>query len=95
MPAISHGRRRGHSSAGRDHERNERLGSPQPDDLAVKRFHFCPRPRGAAEKLQGRFDAWLVVEAADFDPPAQLGPALTFDEMLENGFERFPVQRVA
>ena len=60
----------------------------------VELLHFGPGPWRAAEKLQTRFNAGIVFEAADIDVFRQRLPTVVFDQDDQNFFECDAVQRI-
>lgn len=54
-----------------------------------------PRPGRFPEKRETGFHAGIVEETADRDATSHLGPPKPFDQFLDNGLQRDPVQRVA
>jgi hypothetical protein len=54
-----------------------------------------PGPRRFPEKRETGFHTGIVEETTDRDATPHLGPPIPFDQFLDNGFQRNPVQRIA
>ena len=61
----------------------------------VPPFDPFPRPGCFSEKRETGFHAGVKEETADRDATSHLGPPKPFDQFLDNGLQRDPVQRVA
>jgi hypothetical protein len=61
----------------------------------VPPFDPFPRPGCFSEKRETGFHAGVMEETADRDATSHLGPPKPFDQFLDNGLQRDPVQRVA
>lgn len=61
----------------------------------VPPFDSLSRPRCFTEKRKAGFHAGIVEETADRNPTPHLGPAMPFDQFLDDGFQSNPVQRIA
>lgn len=62
------------------------------DGTHVKFFDFGAGPRSAAEELETGFDAGVEIEAADVDAAAEFGPAVFFNELSDDHFQRNSVE---
>ena len=60
----------------------------------IQLFDLFARPGGTPQELQAGFEARLIVKTADRDAPGQFGPAVLFDELCEDHFERNAVQGI-
>jgi hypothetical protein len=60
--------------------------------LQVQIFYLLAGPGRFAQKRQTRFDAGIQVEATDVDLTAHFFPAVYFDQMEQDFFERDAVQ---
>ena len=60
----------------------------------VEVFHFLAGPLGFTQKLQARFNAWIVSEAIDSDTASKFLPAIIFNQLGQNFLECDSVQRV-
>ena len=61
----------------------------------VPPFDPLSRPGRFSEKREAGFHAGVVEETADRDATPHLGPPIPFDQFLDNGLQRDPVQRIA
>ena len=61
----------------------------------VPPFDPLSRPGRFPEKCEAGFHTGIVEETADRDAMPHLGPAISFDQFLDDGFQRNPVQRIA
>jgi len=61
----------------------------------VPPFDPLPRPGRFAEKREAGFHAGVVEETADRDAAPHLGPPIPLDQLLDDGLQRDPVQRIA
>ncbi len=52
------------------------------------------RPLGLAQELEARLDAGIRVEAADRNARGEARPAVSRHQVLDDGFQRHPMQRV-
>ena len=52
------------------------------------------RPLGLAQELEARLDAWIGVEAADWNARGEARPAMSRHQVLDDGFQRHPMQTV-
>ena len=53
----------------------------------VEVFHFLARPLGFTQKLQARFNTWIVREAIDSDTATKFLPAVIFNQLGQNFLE--------
>jgi hypothetical protein len=61
----------------------------------VPSFDPFPRPGCLSEKREAGFHARIMEETADGDPSTHLSPAVSLDQLLDDGFQCDPVQRIA
>jgi hypothetical protein len=61
----------------------------------VPSFDPFPRPGCFSEKREAGFHARIMEETADGDPSTHLSPAISLDQLLDDGFQCDPVQRIA
>jgi hypothetical protein len=61
----------------------------------VPSFDTFPRPRRFSEKREGGFHARVVEKTADWDATTHLSPPIPFDQVLDDGLQRNPVQWIA
>jgi hypothetical protein len=61
----------------------------------VPSFDPFPRPGCLSEKREAGFYARIMEETADGDPASHLGPAISLNQFLDDGFECDPVQWIA
>ncbi len=54
-----------------------------------------PRPGCLSEKREAGFYARIMEETADGDPSTHLSPAISLNQLLNDGFQCDPVQRIA
>jgi hypothetical protein len=64
------------------------------DNPKEKLFHFGASPGSFSEELQAGFNAGVVIEAADFDDAAQLGPPVMSDQFGEYRFQGDAVEGI-
>ena len=60
----------------------------------IQFFHLFPGPGRFAQKSEARFDAGVFDKTIDADAPAQFFPPKMGNEVVEDGFQCFAVQRV-
>ena len=65
-----------------------------PQHIEIEHLHALSCPRRPAEKFQARCDARVVVEAADIDPVTQALPAIEIDQLVQQLFQRHPMQGI-
>ena len=61
----------------------------------VPPFDPLPGPGRLAEKCEAGFDTGIMKETANWDATSHLGPAIPLDQVLDDGFQRNPVQWIA
>ena len=61
----------------------------------VPPFDPLSRPGRFPEKRETGFHTGIMEETADRDATPHLGPAISFDQFFDDGFQRNPVQRIA
>ncbi len=61
----------------------------------VPSFDPFPRPGCLSEKREAGFHAWIMEETADRNPSTHLGPAISLDQLLDDGFQCDSVQWIA
>ena len=60
----------------------------------VPPFDTLPRPGRFTEKREAGFHAGIVEKTSDWDTATHLGPPIPFNQFLDDGFQRDPVQRI-
>ena len=61
----------------------------------VPSFNTFPRPGCFPEKREAGFHARVVEKTADRDATTHLSPPIPFDQVLDDGLQRYPVQWIA
>jgi hypothetical protein len=61
----------------------------------VPSFDTFPRPRCFSEKREAGFHARVVEKTADRNATTHLSPPIPFDQVLDDGLQRNPVQWIA
>ena len=58
-------------------------------------FDLLARPGRFPQKREAGLHAWVMEETADRDATPHLGPPMPLDQLVDDGFQRDPVQRIA
>jgi hypothetical protein len=62
--------------------------------LQIQLLHLLPRPFGLAQKSQTGFDGRIIGKTVDPDQISQLRPAVKFDQLCQDHFQRFTVKGI-
>ena len=58
-------------------------------------FDLGPRPRGFPQEGEAGFHGGIELETADGNAPAHFNPAMPLHELVQDGFQRDAMQRIA